>query len=294
MNEKKKPLINIDLPFPRLTKEATKVREVFVVDKGVIFIVTTDRVSAFDVIMKTPIPKKGIVLNTISNFWFRKTQNICPNHFIDDRFDSLPRDLIKKLQPYMEDLRGRFALVKEAVPIPIECVVRGALKGSAKDSYQKTGKVCGIKLPAGLKEGDKFPAPIFTPSTKAAYGEHDENITFEQMSKKIGLRTAQILRAYSLSLYSYLVNFAFLRGIYIPDTKFEFGYYKDQIIQIDESGTPDSSRYVPDYSKQPLRDYLTSIGFDKKNPIELPKNVVKKTSHNYIKGCEIITGNAFT
>ena len=177
------------------------------------------------------------------------------------------------------------------VPIPIECVVRGALKGSGWSSYQETGEVCGIKLPAGLKEGDRLPAPIFTPSTKAAYGEHDENITFEQMIKEVGSKTAHTLRVYSLSLYCYMVNQAVIRGIYIPDTKFEFGYCKGQIIQIDESGTPDSSRYVPDYSKQPLRDYLTSIGFDKKTPIELPEDVVKKTSQDYIKGCEIITGN---
>ena len=182
-------------------------------------------------------------------------------------------------------------LFDETKPSPSECIVRNWLLGSAGDSYKETGEICGIELPKGLKKGDKLPAPIFTPSTKAEYGKHDENITFEQMSKIVGPGTARALRAYSLSIYSFIANAAACKGIEIQDTKFEFGYDEDgNLCQIDESGTGDSSRFNPDYSKQPLRDWLNSIGWDKETPIELPSEIIEKTSQDYIKGCQIITG----
>lgn len=296
-------LTEIDLPLPRFyEKGKTKVREVFDVSEiapRTLLIVATDRVSAYDVVFLNGIPGKGKVLTKISAYWFRATRNICPNHFITDNFNEFPEKLRKILQPYKRDLKDRTMLVVKIAKddkINVECVVRGNLLGSAHDSYQETGQICGIQLPLRLKKGDKLPAPIFTPAYKAPRGEHDENITFERMIEIVGLETAQLLRAYSMSLYCYMANLSSLKGVGIPDTKYEFGWLTFQkgkiIIQTDESGTPDSSRYEPDYSKQPLRDFLNSIGFDKKTPIELPADVVKKTSAEYIKGCQIITGQS--
>ena len=294
--EEEKVLMEIDLPFPRIGKGKNKVREMFdtsEIAKDTLLMVATDRVSVYDVILLSGIPGKGKVLTSISAYWFWTTEYICPNHLITDSFDVLLKTgFEEKLGPYEEKLKGRVMLVTKAEPIPAECIVRDRPLGSGWKSYQKTGKICGIKLPQGLNKGDKLPAPIFTPSTKAEYGEHDENITFEQMCEIVGARTAQTLRAYSLSIYSYIAIEAFIKGIEVPDTKFEFGrrLSDGQIIQIDESGTPDSSRFDPDYSKQPLRDYLDSIGWDKEIPIELPIEVIEKTSRDYIEGCRIITG----
>ena len=288
---KKEPLMKIDLPFKRLS--SGKVREIFDLERilpGRLLIVTTDRVSAFDVVMKNGVPNKGIVLNGISAFQFKRTGGICPNHLITADFDSFPPVLREALADYKEVLSGRVMLVEKAKVIPVECIVRAYLLGSAWKAYQKDGAICGIELPAGMNKGDRLPAPIFTPSTKAEYGKHDENISFEEMAKIVGFKTAQLLRAYSLSLFCELANQAQLKGVELTDTKFEFGYLNGKIIQIDESGTPDSSRFDPDLSKQIVRDYLESISYDKKTPIYLPQKIIDKTSKNYLKIHEIITG----
>lgn len=290
MGQKREPLMEIDLPFPQIGKN--KIRRMFDVSeiqKDKILMVTTDKVSAFDVVQKDGIPSKGEVLTRISAFWFKKTALVCPNHFITNEFESLPQELQERLSLYRGSLEGRMMLVQKAKPIMVECIVRGSLLGSAWESYRKTGEVCEIKLPHGLKKGDKLPALIFTPSTKAGSGEHDENISFSQMVSLVGIKTARLLRAYSLSIYSHMANLSARRGIEIPDTKFEFGYSNGQIIQIDESGTPDSSRYVPDLSKQLLRDYLESIN-KRTTPIFLPKPLIEKIRQNYVKSCQIITG----
>ena len=289
-----KGLMKIDLPLPKLKGE-TKVREVYDTsdfENNTLLIVTTDRISAYDVVMKSPIDKKGEYLNRISSYWFKKTKAICPNHFISDQFDSLPSELKDSLASSREKLEGRIMYVKKASEsFPAEFIVRGFLLGSAWVTYQETGEICGIKLPKNLKKGDKLPAPIFTPSTKEEYGRHDENITFVELMKLINPRNAKILRAYSLSVYCFIANEAFLKGIEITDTKFEFGILASGgIAQIDEIGTPDSSRYVPDYSKQPFRDWLTSINYDKRTPLEIPEDVASQVSDNYSKACEIITG----
>ena len=291
MDRKEKPLMEINLPFRLLS--SGKIRRIFDLGKilpGKLLIVTLDVISAFDVVMNNGVLRKGKVLNEISAFHFKQTAGICPNHLITADFDSFPPALQKKLADYRELLIGRVMLVKKAKVIPVECIVRGRLLGSAWKAYQKDGAICGIELPAGMNKGDRLPAPIFTPSTKAEYGKHDENISFEEMAKIVGFKTAQLLRAYSLSLFCELANQAQLKGVELTDTKFEFGYLNGKIIQIDESGTPDSSRFDPDLSKQIIRDYLESISYDKKTPIYLPQKIIDKTSKNYLKIHEIITG----
>lgn len=287
----------IDLPFPKISEKKTKIRSMYdisgIVKKDNIGLeIISDHISAYDVVQKSFIPKKGEVLHEISNFFFKLTKEICPNHYITDKFDEFPPALARILKKYRKKLEGRTTLIIIVDErFGYECIVRGSLLGSAWEDYQKTGKVCGIELCKGLKKGDKLPAPIFTPSTKAEYGEHDENVTFEEMQESLGKETARMLRAYSLSVYSFIANVAALKGIEIPDTKFEFGRLSNgQIIQIDEIGIPDSSRYIPDYSKQPFRDWLTSINYDKKTPIEIPPDIIQRVSDNYIKACQIITG----
>ena len=281
------------LPFPKLKKD-TKVRAVYdtsEIEPGTVLIITTDRISAYDVVMKSLVYEKGKYLNQISAYWFKQTKKICPNHFITDKFDLLPQELKEELKPYKVIIEGRMMFAQKAEEIfPIECIVRGRLLGSAWKAYQETGEICGVTLPEGLKKGGKLPAPIFTPSTKEEYGKHDENISFEKVIELIGLKHAIILRAYSLSVYCFITHEAFLKGIEITDTKFEFGLFPGgEIMQVDEIGTPDSSRYIPDYSKQPFRDWLTSIGYDKETPLEIPKEILAKVSENYRKACEIIT-----
>lgn len=291
--EKNGAVMELNLTLPRAKKD-TKIREMYYTGefaKETLLMVATDKVSVKDKVLLSGIPGKGEVLTRISADWFRQTKQICPNHFITDDFEQLPAGLQHVLEPYESVLAGRFMLVLRTNPVLAECIVRGKLLGSVRSVYKKTGEIYGIELPKGLKEGDGFPAPIFTPSTKAEHGKHDENITFEQTIKLVGLDTARIIRDRSLGLYSYIANAAFAKGIEVPDTKFEFGYNElGEIIQIDETGTPDSSRYVPDYSKQPLRDWLDSIGWDGETPRELPEDIIAKTSRDYIKGCEILTG----
>lgn len=267
-----------------------KVRDVYDLGKNLL-IVSTDRISAFDVILPNGIPQKGFVLNQLSKFWFEKTSDIIPNHLITSDVSQFPGIC----SPYLELLKGRSMLVKKARPLPVECIVRGYLSGSGWKEYQKTGMVCNIPLPPGLSESSRLGEPLFTPSTKAEIGEHDENITFEKMQETVGLELAMRVKAVSISLYKKAAEIALEKGIIIADTKFEFGMAEGRLILIDEALTPDSSRFWPldkyrpgkgqeSYDKQFVRDYLLSIKWETLPEMpSLPKDVVKKTSEIYLK-----------
>lgn len=304
-------LMEINLPFPKLGKKEageakkTKVREVFDVGQDevgldLVLMVATDRVSVNDIVLSSGIPGKGEVLTKISAYWQEKMHYVCFNAFITDDFEEFPPGIKKELKPYHDLIEKRSTLMYKAKPFPVECIVRNKLLGSGWRSYNNKGPLQGtlhgIPLPKGMQEGDRLPAPLFTPSTKAEHGEHDENIDFKRMQEIVGPDIASGLMSLSLSLYCCAQNHACLKGIEIDDTKFEFGFLENEtktmkrLAQIDESLTPDSSRYSPDYSKQPLRDYLKQIGWDKETPVELPPERIKKTSQDYIKVCEIITG----
>ena len=283
--------------FPGLTLRGRgKVRDIY--DLGDrLLIVATDRLSAFDVVLPTPIPDKGRVLTQLSVFWFEKLADVLPNHVI------AAHDFPGELAKYSESLDGRAMLVRKTEPIPIECVVRGYISGSGWKDYQKTGAICGIPLPAGLRESDRLPEPIFTPSTKATTG-HDENISFDQATGHIGRALAERLRKVSLEIYRRAAEFAAARGIVIADTKFEFGLLGNDLIWIDEALTPDSSRFwpaaqyesgkpQPSFDKQYVRDYLEHIGWNKQPPgPELPSDVVSATREKYREAYQRITGNA--
>jgi phosphoribosylaminoimidazole-succinocarboxamide synthase len=273
-----------------------KVRDIYEVGDRLL-IVATDRLSAFDVILPTPIPDKGRVLTQISLFWFDKLASIVPNHLIS------AKDFSGELAPYASALEGRSMLVRRTEPVPIECVVRGYISGSGWKDYQKTGSVCGIALPKGLRESDRLPEPIFTPSTKAEAG-HDENISFGETVARIGDPLAKELRDISLKIYSCAVEHAAARGIIIADTKFEFGLVGDELIWIDEALTPDSSRFwpadmyapgkaQPSFDKQFVRDYLERISWNKQPPAPgLPPDVVAGTREKYRDAYQRITGQA--
>jgi len=273
-----------------------KVRDIYELgDK--LLIVATDRLSAFDVVLPTPIPDKGRVLTQLSVFWFEKLADVVPHHVIT------ATEFTGELAPYAEALKGRAMLVKRTDPAPIECVVRGYITGSGWKDYQKTGKICGIPLPAGLRESDRLPEPIFTPSTKATTG-HDENISFEETTARVGRKLAEQLRDTSIEIYNRAVKHAEARGIILADTKFEFGLQGDQLIWIDEALTPDSSRFwpadryapghsQPSFDKQYVRDYLEKIGWNKQPPAPaLPAEVVSATTAKYREAYERITGHA--
>lgn len=272
-----------------------KVRDIYEVGSDLL-IVATDRLSAFDVVIPTPIPDKGKVLTQLSLYWFEKLHGIVPNHILT------ATDFTGNLAPYAAELAGRSMLVKRTEPIPIECVVRGYLSGSGWKDYQKTGKVCGIPLQAGLTESAQLPEPIFTPSTKATTG-HDENISFEQAASTIGESLALRLRDVSIEIYNRAAAYASARGIIIADTKFEFGLGPNQeLIWIDEALTPDSSRFwpadeyepgraQPSFDKQYVRDYLERIGWNKQPPAPaLPAEVVAATRARYREAYERLTG----
>jgi phosphoribosylaminoimidazole-succinocarboxamide synthase len=271
-----------------------KVRDIYEVGEDLL-IVATDRLSAFDVVLPTPIPDKGKVLTQLSLFWFEKVHGIVPNHIIT------ATEFTGELAPYAAELAGRSMLVKRTEPIPIECVVRGYLSGSGWKDYQKTGKVCGIPLAAGLTESSQLPEPIFTPSTKATTG-HDENISFEEAASRIGAPLALRLRDVSIEIYKRAAAFASARGIIIADTKFEFGLAGNELIWIDEALTPDSSRFwpadeyepgrgQPSFDKQYVRDYLERISWNKQPPgPALPAEVVANTRGRYREAYELITG----
>jgi phosphoribosylaminoimidazole-succinocarboxamide synthase len=272
-----------------------KVRDIY--DLGdKLLIVATDRLSAFDVVLPTPIPDKGRVLTQLSLYWFDKLTDVVPHHVLE------ARNFTGELAPYAEKLAGRAMLVRRTDPFPIECVVRGYISGSGWKDYQKTGAICGIPLPAGLRESDKLPEPIFTPSTKATTG-HDENISFDEAAKRVGLPLAERLRDTSLTLYKRAAEHAASRGIIIADTKFEFGMRGSELIWIDEALTPDSSRFwpageyapgsaQPSFDKQFVRDYLERIGWNKQPPAPaLPADVVSGTQQKYRDAYQRITGH---
>jgi len=273
-----------------------KVRDIY--DLGDrLLIVATDRLSAFDVVLPTPIPDKGRVLTQLSVFWFEKLADVVPHHVIE------AKNFTGELAPYADALAGRAMLVRRTQPAPIECVVRGYISGSGWKDYLKTRAICGISLPAGLRESDRLPEPIFTPSTKATTG-HDENISFEETVSRIGLPLAERLRDVSLTLYRRAAEHAAARGIIIADTKFEFGLRDDELIWIDEALTPDSSRFwpasqyspgkaQPSFDKQFVRDYLEKIGWNKQPPAPaLPPDVVSGTQQKYREAYQRITGHA--
>ena len=284
--------------FPELKLAARgKVRDIY--DLGeTLLIVTTDRISAFDVIMNEGIPDKGYVLTQISAFWFRQMEEIIPNHIISTEVTAFPAEC----QKYAETLEGRSMLVKKARPLPAECIVRGYISGSGWKDYQATGAICGIKLPAGLKESDRLPEPIFTPSTKAELGTHDENISFEKMIEMCGRDVAEKVRDVTLKIYLKARDIADAKGIIIADTKFEYGIYNGELIIIDECMTPDSSRFwpkdsykpggaQPSFDKQFLRDYLETLDWNKTAPAPpLPEEIVRKTGEKYMEALVRLTG----
>lgn len=289
-------VVQTNLPGIRLHGRG-KVRDIY--DLGEQFlIVVTDRMSAFDVVLPTPIPNKGKVLNQMSAFWFNHFKDAVPNHVISTRVEDYPA----QVHPFRDQLEGRSMLVRKAKVFPLECVARGFLTGSGLKDYNRTGKVCGIPLPAGLRDSDRLPEPIFTPSTKAETG-HDENISEEEAAKVIGAGNTQKLKELTLTLYSQGVEYAAKRGIIICDTKFEFGTIAGKISIIDEMLTPDSSRFwpadqympgkpQPSFDKQFVRDYLERIGWNKVAPgPELPEDIVAATSAKYVEALRILTGS---
>lgn len=275
-----------------------KVRDIY--DLGDhLLIVATDRLSAFDVVLPDPIPDKGKVLTQISLFWFQQMADITPNHLVAWEVADFPREL----QKFGEVLQGRSMLVKKAKPLAIEAIVRGYISGTGWKDYQATGKVCGYDLPQGLRESDKLPQPLFTPSTKAEIGEHDLNIDLAQAEKIVGTELAREVAKRALAIYVRARDFAATKGIIIADTKFEFGTINGELILIDEVLTPDSSRFWPEdkyepgrgqesYDKQFVRDYLESIGFNKQPPApSLPAEVIEGTRQRYLEALTRLSGH---
>jgi len=274
-----------------------KVRDIFDTGESLLM-VTTDRLSAFDVVLPDSIPDKGKVLNQISVFWFKMMETIVKNHIITTDTADYPEEFKK----YSKALEKRSMLVKKAEPLPVECIVRGYITGSGWSSYQDEGHVCGIQLPEGLKESDKLATPLFTPSSKAEVGDHDINISFEETEKLIGKEKAEKLKNLSLEIYNKGAEYALSKGIIIADTKFEFGLLDGEIILIDEILTPDSSRFWPlndykpgksqnSFDKQFVRDWLVNSGWDKTHPgPELPQEVIDRTSNTYKEIFTRLTG----
>ncbi len=292
--DKNNALISTDIPELKLIARG-KVRDIYDLGDRLLFI-ATDRISAFDVVMPNGIPDKGRALSAISLFWFELLKNI-PNHLLSSDISIVP-----ELKKYSEALNGRAMIVKKAKPLPVECIIRGYLVGSGWNDYKKTGSVCGIKLRNGYKQAEKLDMPIFTPSTKAAQGFHDENISFQKVEELIGKDLAKQIKEYSLSTYKTAADYAITKGIIIADTKLEFGILDNRLILIDEVLTPDSSRFWPlaDYKtgsnppsldKQFVRDYLESLNWNKKAPgPELPDEIVFKTREKYISAYKTLTG----
>jgi phosphoribosylaminoimidazole-succinocarboxamide synthase len=289
-------VLQTDFPDLKLAGRG-KVRDIY--DMGeTLLIVTSDRISAFDVIMNEGIPDKGYVLNQISVYWFRLMEDIIPNHIVATEVGEFPASC----QKYAGQLEGRSMLVKKAAPLPVECIVRGYLSGSGWKDYKATGATSGIRLPAGLVESDKLPEPIFTPSTKAELGTHDENISFERMVELCGKETAERVRDVTLKIYAKARDIADGKGIIIADTKFEYGIYNGELIIIDECMTPDSSRFwpkdeykpggpQPSFDKQFLRDYLETLDWNKTAPAPpLPEEIVRKTGGKYMEALVRLTG----
>ena len=290
-------LLESNLPGLELLRRG-KVRDVYAVDRDRLLIVATDRISAFDVILGSGIPDKGRVLTQISLFWFNFLTGV-PNHLISANAGEYP----DSIRPYRDQLEGRSMLVRRARMVDIECVARGYLSGSGWKEYQAHGTICGIPLPAGLRESDRLPGPIFTPATKAQSG-HDENISFDETAQAIGAKLATELRDLTLKIYGQAASYAETRGIILADTKFEFGFVDNELVLADEILTPDSSRFwprasykpggaQPSYDKQFVRDYLESISWNKRPPGPvLPAEVVEQTASNYKEAYRLLTGKS--
>ncbi|SHO50648.1 phosphoribosylaminoimidazolesuccinocarboxamide synthase [Desulfopila aestuarii] len=292
------PMITTDFPGLNLVHRG-KVRDMYSIPghEDKLLMVATDRISAYDVIMNSPIPGKGAVLTKLSLFWFDLLGDIVENHLITAKVEEYP----EACQPYVDHLRGRSMLVKKTKPLTIECIVRGYISGSFWSAYKKDTVVCGFKLPEGLQESDKLPEPIFTPSTKAELGNHDENISLATMEKIVGVERTQEIADIAIRLYQRASDYARERGIIIADTKFELGEVDGRLILIDEVLTPDSSRFWPEdlyapgksqpsYDKQYLRDYLSSLDWDKNPPApELPPEIIDKTRERYEEAVRRIT-----
>lgn len=289
------PFEEIDLGIKLLYKG--KVRNIYEIDDERLLLVATDRLSAFDCILPTPIPGKGVILTQLSGFWFDLLADVVPNHVISTDTAEMPISNASK-----EALRGRATLVRRTEVLPVECVVRGYLEGSGWKEYKETGTVCGIELPAGLRQCEKLPEPIFTPATKAAAG-HDENIDFARFTEIVGRETAEFLRSTTLAIYGKASEYAAARGIIIADTKFEFGRLPNgEIILIDEALTPDSSRFwpagkyepgkaQPSFDKQFVREYLETLDWDKTPPAPpLPQEIVNATVMRYLDAFRLLTG----
>lgn len=286
------------ISFPLWTRG--KVRDVYDLDDRLL-IVATDRISAYDFVLPTPVPDKGRILCQMSNFWFQRLAEVCPHHLIATRVADFPSDVAKACA----GMDGRVVLVKKTKRIDVECVVRGYLAGSGWKEYQASRRVCGVPLPAGLGESARLPEPIFTPATKAPDGEHDENISFDRMAALVGADLSARLRDLTLAIYAAAARHAESRGFILADTKFEFGLLDGKIIWIDEALTPDSSRfwdkttYVPGrpqdgFDKQYVRDYLNAIRWDRRPPVPaLPAEVVAKTREKYVAAYEKLTGEQF-
>ncbi|QQS33709.1 MAG: phosphoribosylaminoimidazolesuccinocarboxamide synthase [Acidobacteriota bacterium] len=285
----------IDLGLELLYKG--KVRNIYGVDDDRLVLIATDRLSAFDCILPTPIPAKGVILTQLSKFWFHLLEDVVPNHVISTDTDEMP--ILDKAK---EALRGRATIVRKTEVLPVECVVRGYLEGSGWKEYQQTGMVCGIELPAGLRQCDNLPEPIFTPATKASSG-HDENIDYAKFEEIVGKETAEFLRLTTLAIYRKASEYAAERGIIIADTKFEFGRLPNgEIILIDEALTPDSSRFwpadkyepgkpQPSFDKQFVREYLETLDWDKTPPAPpLPREIVNATAMRYLDAYRLLTG----
>ena len=286
-----------DLPLPLLHKG--KVRDIYDIDDRHMLIVTSDRLSAFDVVLPQPIPGKGEVLNRVARFWFRRTESLLPNHLADLPLETLITDPGTRAR-----LGDRTMVVKKLKPLPIEAIVRGYIIGSGWKDYQRTGAICGISLPAGMQLADRLPEPIFTPSTKAAVGEHDENIDFSSTVELMGKDLANQVRDMSLRIYTEAAEYALQRGIIIADTKFEFGVDKAGTLHlIDEVLTPDSSRFwpadqyrpgisPPSFDKQFVRDYLETLDWNKTPPgPELPQEIIRRTAEKYREAEQRLTGS---
>ena len=275
-----------------------KVRDIYELDGNRLLIVTTDRMSAFDVVMNEPIPYKGVILNQITLFWMDKFQSIIKNHIIERDVNNFP----SILTPWKDELEGRSIIAYKAAPLPVECIVRGYLTGSGLKDYQNTGQICGHVLPQGVQEAEKLPSAIFTPSTKADLGTHDENITREQVSDLLGRSLAKQVETTSLELYESGCAYAQERGILVADTKFEFCFVDGELRLIDEVLTPDSSRFwpaegyvpgqpQPSFDKQYLRDWLSAQPWDKQPPApSLPQDIIEKTQSKYLEAYRTLTG----
>ncbi|OEU72174.1 MAG: phosphoribosylaminoimidazolesuccinocarboxamide synthase [Desulfuromonadales bacterium C00003068] len=284
-----------DCPELKLVNQG-KVRDLYDVGEYLL-IVTSDRISAFDVIMNEGIPQKGYVLTEISKYWFEQMEDIIPNHIISTNVDDFP----EITHQYRDQLEGRSMLVKKAKPLPVECIVRGYISGSGWKEYQEKGSICGIQLPEGLKQSEQLPEVIFTPSTKAELGEHDENISFDVVEELCGAELAAQVRDVTIAIYERARKIASTKGIIIADTKFEFGIFEGKLIWIDEALTPDSSRFwpkdeyqpggaQPSFDKQFLRDYLETLDWGKTAPApDLPKDIVEKTGQKYMEAMSRLT-----